>query len=287
MNTGSFLAVLAGLLIAFASAAVSFAQPTAPMFKRTTFKSEKLDFGSGGTIVVAGAPAGSVRVEGWNRSEVEIVAEIEITAGSEADLDLLSKVTGFVLEESMGRTAILSVGTHDRKYIKRVARDLPKNLLSAPFRIDYVVKVPRFSDLQLDVGRGTLAVSGVEGTMRINHLEGDAQVQLLGGGIQATFGLSNVDITIPTASWRGRFADIQLGRGTMNVNLPPSLSAEVDAVVLRTGRVENTYPNLQKRTRTGEFTERSVIAKAGVGGVPLRFTVGDGDLNLRMLAKRE
>jgi hypothetical protein len=91
---------------------------TPGLLKRTTYKSDRLDFGVGGTLVVVGAPQGSIKVVGWSNNEIEINATIELQAATEQDLAALAGVTGFVLEESLGRTAIISVGTHDKKGLK-------------------------------------------------------------------------------------------------------------------------------------------------------------------------
>lgn len=272
-------------LFSFAFFAGSASAQPVPGVKRTIYKSDKFDFGSGGTIVVVGAPTGSVRVEGWSENVVQVDATIEIAADSEADLDLLSKVTGFVLQETLGRTVITSVGTHDKTFIKKTIKKFPKHLMGIPFRIDYVVKVPRYSDLQIDGGKGSLFVGGVDGTIRINYLDADAKLELLGGGIFATIGGGSVDVSIPSRSWRGRFADVQLGSGTMNVSLPPSLNADVDANILRTGSIDNKYAALKPKQRRAEFTERSIAARSGTGGVPLKFTVGDGNMSIFQTAQ--
>ncbi len=268
------------LLVFCASVSVPVICQTGGLLKRTTFKTDRLEFGAGGTVAIVGAPNGSIRVEGWKQREVEITAEIVVQAPTEADLALLAQVTGFVLEESLGRTGIISVGTHDKKYMKRAAKKFPKRLLTMPFKIDYVVKVPQYCDLQIDGGKGDLSVSMVEGTMKINYLDSNAKLDLVGGGISATFGSGKVDVTIPTRSWRGRFADIQLASGEMQVGLPPSLNAEVDATILRTGKIENGYAEFKPRVRKGEFTDKSIVAKTGTGGVSLKFTVGDGTLKI-------
>ena len=62
--------------------------------------------------------------------------------------------------------------------------------------------------------------------------------------------------------------------------MPVNLSAELDAAILRKGKIDNQLLNLKPRVRTVRFTEQSIIAKAGSGGVPMKFTVGDGTLRL-------
>jgi hypothetical protein len=255
-----------------------FAQ-TKPLLKRTTYKTENIDFGAGGTVSIIGAPNGSISVEGWSKNAVEITADIEVQAETEADLALLAQINTFVLDENFGYITVQSVGTYDKKYLKSAAKKFPKNLLAMPFRIDYKIKVPSYCDLEINGGSGDLNLSNVEGTMRINVLETNAKLNLIGGTIIATFGSGTVDVSIPTRNWRGRGADIQLASGTMNVWLPPNLSAELDAKVLRNGQVENSYKNLKPRERT-KFTAKSIHAKAGNGGINLSFTVSDGTLKL-------
>lgn len=266
-------------LVVFLFVADSVAQPP-KMLTRTTTKTDRLDFGAGGTVVVVGSPRGSISVEGWNNREVEITAEITVEGASEADLDRLSKVVGFSLEESTGRLGIISVGTNDKKYLKRIDKNFPKALLKNPYRIDYVVKVPRYTDLQIDGGAGDLAISGIDGSLKVNYIETNAKLELVGGGLLAVFGKGDVEISVPTRSWRGRFADVQLASGNMVLNLPTGLNAEFDATILRTGRIENGFSEFKPRVRKQEFTETSIVAKSGAGGVPLKFSVGDGTMKI-------
>ncbi|MFT3744445.1 MAG: hypothetical protein QM785_09120 [Pyrinomonadaceae bacterium] len=69
----------------------------------------------------------------------------------------------------------------------------------------------------------------------------------------------------------------------MSVKLPSNLSAEIDASILKTGSIENLIPDLKPRDRKIPFTERSIAAKVGVGGAPLKFTVGSGNMKLERL----
>ncbi len=256
-----------------------------PLVKRTTYKTDRFEFGVGGTLAVVGAPKGSIRIEGWSNREIEISAEIEIQASTEADLDRLSKVTGFITEESLGRTGVISIGTHDKKYLKKVDKKFPKTLLGLPFKIDYVIKVPRYCDLQIDGGSGGLQISGVEGNMKLNFLETEAKIDLVGGGIFATFGAGTVDITIPTRSWRGSFADVQMASGTLNLSLPVGLNADFDALILRTGKIENAFAGFVPKARKVEFTDKAIAAKAGTGSIPLKFTVGDGTMTIKEIGR--
>lgn len=249
------------------------------LIKRTTYKTETVELGAGGTVSIIGAPSGSITVESWRKNEVEISAEVEMQAPAEADLTELAKVNGFAIDADTVHVRVTSVGTHDKDYMKRVAKKFPKNLLGLPFKIDYKIKVPAYCDLNIDGGTGDLTLSNVEGSIKINYLESNAKLNLIGGSIVATFGGGAVDVVVPNRSWRGRSADVSVASGTLDVHLPLNLNANLEAKVLRTGKIENALGNLKPRERT-KFSDQSIVAKAGNGGAFLNFTVGDGSLKL-------
>jgi len=277
-----FFAVVVASLAATALAQAPAALPQ-NLVKRTTTKTDKFEFGSGGTVAIMGAPNGSIRVIGTNRNEIEITAEIELQAATEADLAALAEFTTFVTEESASRTGIITMGTHNKLGMKKLPKKFPKNLIGLPFRIDYVVHVPHYSDLEIDGGKGDLDISGVEGTMRVNFIESNARIEVTGGSTTATFGSGNVDIAFGVRGWRGRAASVSLASGNLRVRLPATMSAEVDAIIVNSGSIENTIPDLKPRDRKVAFTDKSIAAKAGVGGVPLKFAVGDGKLKMERL----
>lgn len=273
------------VLLLFAFSAVMANGQAAERLKRTSYKTDRFDFGPGGTVAIIGAPEGSIRIEGWEKREIEISAEISLEAQTEDELKFLSEITGFVLGEELGRASITSVGAGDKKYLKQIKKKVSKTLAAMPYRIDYVIRAPRYSDLQIDGGDGSLDIVGIDGNLKVNFINTRARIDLVGGSLLAVFGTGTVDLAIPTRSWRGRFIDVQLAQGDLNVELPPGLNATLDATILRTGSIENSFSEMVPRIRKAEFTERSIAAKAGAGTVPLRFTVGDGTLKLNTYRK--
>ena len=106
------------------------------MAKRTTTKTDRFDFGAGGTIAINGSPDGSIKVIGTAKNEVEITAEIEVQAANEADVAKLAELTGFLLDETATSVAVISVGVHNKFGVKKLPKDFPKNLLALPVRIN-------------------------------------------------------------------------------------------------------------------------------------------------------
>ena len=72
-----------------------------------------------------------------------------------------------------------------------------------------------------------------------------------------------------------------------NVRIPRMTMGDINAQVLRTGRVENTHPALTPREDAPAPTERSLQARAGNGGATLSFTVTDGTLRIKQVGSRQ
>lgn len=265
-------------------------QAAAPLLKRTTTRRETRRVGFGGSVTIYGAPAGSVTVEGWSKGEVEITAEIEQSADTEENLERLSALNGFVLDEDVNHLRLMTVGVHDRNFLKRAAKNLPKgtaaSLAAMPWKIDYHVRVPSVLDLEVYTGSGALKVTGVEGSLHVNSGDGPADFTLAGGDVEATLRGGAVNVRVPARAWRGRGMTLRLASGELNVELPAGYSGDLDAEVLRAGRVENSYTGLAPRERT-QATERSLHGRAGQGGAPLSFTVGDGNIRIVQEVKKQ
>jgi Toastrack DUF4097 len=250
------------------------------LLKRTATRHEVRRFGFGGTLTIVGAPKGSITVEGWPRSEVDLTADLEWQAENEDDLNQLAAVNNFVFDEDTNHLRIITNGTHDRAYLKKAAKNFPKRLLNLPWKIDYRLRVPTSTDVEIDSGHGAISLSGVEGSLRINATEGDAAFTLTGGTLSATIAAGNVNLTIPARSWRGAGAEIRIAAGQLNIDLPAGFNGDIDADILRAGKIVNTYEGLETREKPG-ITDKVVRARAGAGGAFFRFTVGDGVVNIR------
>jgi hypothetical protein len=258
--------------------------PDVQLLTRTTRRQETRHFSYGGTVTLIAAPRGSVTVEGWTRNEVELTADIELQGPTEADLDQLAIVNSFVFDEDLNHLSVLTTGTHDRVYMKRAAKNFPKKLLNLPWKIDYRLRVPVNTDLEVNAGHGTVKLSGVEGALRLSATESDTALSLTGGTVSTTVAAGSITLNIPARSWRGAGADLRIASGTINVDLQPGFSGDIDAEVLRTGKIVNTYEGLASREKPG-LTERTVRARAGAGGAYFKFTVGDGVVNIRRAAQ--
>jgi hypothetical protein len=256
--------------------------PKAPpqLVVRTTTRHEVHRFGYGGTVTLVGAPNGSIIVEGWTRNEVEVSAEIELRADTEANLDLLAAVNNVVVDDDVNHIQILSTGTHDKVFMRSVAKKFPKALLGLPWKIDYRIRVPVITDLEVNAGNGPISIGGVEGNVRVSAAESIANLKMTGGVLSAIIAVGKVNLEIPAKSWARGSAEIRLAAGEIVVKIPAGFSGDFDAAVLRAGKIENSYEGLEPRERQSA-TPNKMNLRAGAGGASFNLTVGDGTITIQ------
>ena len=251
--------------------------PAGPLITRTTTRHENYRFSYGGTVTITGAPVGAITIEGWQKNEIDITASIELQAPNVAALDQLAAVNTFAVDVDPDHIRIMTTGTHDRALMKRIARNFPKALIGLPWKLDFTIKVPVMTGLEIDSGVGAINLTGVEGALRLNALKSDANFSLTGGLVSVVLQSGSINFTVPARGWHGLGAEFRLASGNVNVELPAGFNGDIDADVLRLGEIKNAFAELQPRERNS-MTPRSVRARAGSGGATLSLTVGDGTI---------
>jgi hypothetical protein len=252
-------------------------QPAGPLMTRTTTRHENYRLSYGGTVTLIGAPAGAITIEGWQKNEIDITASIELQAPDAASLDQLAMVNNFAVDVDLNHIRIMTTGTHDRAYMKQATKNFPKGLIGLPWKLDYTIKVPAMSGLEIDGGVGPINLTGVEGAIRLNALKSDANLSLTGGLVSVLIQSGTVNFTVPARGWHGLGSEVRMASGSLNVDFPSGFNADIDADVLRLGEIKNSFSELKPRERNS-ITPHSIRARAGSGGATLSFTMGDGTI---------
>lgn len=252
----------------------------AQVLKRTTTKTDTVPLGAGSTVSIVGAPVGSIKVTTIPGSDVQITAEIEVQAANESDLAAAAVLTTYLTQESLGKVAIVSVGADSRRKFTNDEKKLIKRLKGMPYRIDYVVGVPRYTNIEINGGIGDITLDGDEGDHRITAADSNANVTVRGGSLVASVARGELHIQVPPSGRRGLNIDASVITGDLSIIVPENLSGDIDASILRTGKVVNNIPKLKVRDRKVPFTEKLVQGRAGVGGPAIKLTVGDGSILL-------
>ena len=254
-----------------------------PPLVRTTTRHEVLRLGYGGTLTLIGAPVGSIKIEGWQRNEVDITAEIQIRGDNEADLNRLGAINNFILDDDSNHVRVMTMGTHDKAFMRTVDKKFPKGLLGLPWKIDYRIRVPVVIDVNINAGRGPITVAGIEGDVRIIAAESETNLNLSGGSLSATLAIGKVNLIIPVRSWRRGGIDLRIASGEIGLELPAGFSADIDGEILRAGQINDSFGGLTAREKPG-LTPQRIKARAGAGGAFIQLTVGDGTINIKKSA---
>jgi len=271
-----FRSALVGVCVCVLAAVCS-----AQVLKRTTTKTDTIPVGAGSTLSIMGAPIGSVTVNVVQGNDVQISAEIEVQAANEADLAGAAVLTGYLTQESLGKLSIVSIGRDTRRKFSDAEKKLIKRLAALPYRIDYTIGVPRYTNVEINAGEGDVTLDGDEGDHRINVLTGKVNVTVKGGSLAATVAKGELKINVPPSGRRGLNIEASVVAGDLSITIPENLSGEIDASILRNGTILNQIPALKVRDRKLPFTEKLVQARAGAGGPAIKLTVGDGSLWLK------
>jgi hypothetical protein len=250
-----------------------------PSVVRTISRHETRRLGYGGTFTIVGAPSGSITIEGWARNEVDISAEIELRANSEADLEVLSRFNNFVVDLDADHLQVLTHGTHDPAFM-RPAKKFPKALLGLPWKIDYRIRVPFAADMEVNAGKGPVRIADVEGNIRLSVAEGVADLKLSGGTLSATLIQGKLNLEVPGRSWARGSAELRVASGDIAVMIPPGFSGDFEAEVLRAGQITNSYAGLEPRDNTTPNQVKASL-RAGSGGASFNLTVGDGTIVIK------
>jgi hypothetical protein len=250
-----------------------------PQLVRTTTRHELHRLAYASTLTIIGPPDSSITIEGWQRNEVDVSAEIQLRADTEADLDLLAAVNTFVLDEDANHLRVMSTGTHDKAFMRSVAKKFPKALLGLPWRIDYRIRVPFIIDLDINAGRGPISISGVEGNIQFSAAESATTLKLTGGTVYGMIATGTVKLEVPARSWRGVGATFRVAAGDITIEIPAGFSGDFDAEVLRAGKIDSPYEELARAGRGVD--PRTLSARAGAGGAAFKLTVGDGVIVIR------
>jgi hypothetical protein len=216
--------------------------------------------GYGHGVLLTTGPRGNVRVAAWRERSIRIEAHLEVSAPSEAEVETLVGVIDSSIDPTPTRVEVSTRGPHDKQWMKRV-KNFPKALLTMPWRVDYVVRVPEYTSVTLLVNDGETVVEGIAGIVSVTSARGPVRLANVSGSTRVSAAAGDVEVSTAERSWRGGNLSVEAS-GALVVRLPQNFSAELDA----------TAPG--GITIGGEAVGSKFHGKLGVGGGGLTLTSG-------------
>lgn len=202
---------------------------------------------------------GSVRIEGWDKNEVEVRA-VKTTPDRQALLDL-------VTIDVEAKPDALSVST---RYPAEEGVEVS---------VDYVIHVPRRAQLNhVNNINGTVRIYGSESLGELHTVNGNIEVYESGGDVHAHTTNGNIYLELKHPA-DGRGASAETTNGSVVLAIPADLPADLEARCMN-GSFSSELPMVMK----GATQPRTVRGQVGHGGSPIHLGTVNG--TIRVVALR-
>lgn len=184
---------------------------------------------------------GSIRVHGWNQSDVLVKACIQTGAPTDAEARQLAAD----IEIVKGAGQIEASG--------------PSESNDSYWSISYEVWVPNVSNLKMEAFNGGVAVEGVRGQIHVKTLNGSVSLNDVNGDIDGTTTNGSLNVDLSGNGWTGSGLRLTTTNGSVHLRVPQNFSARVEASTVN-GSIHTDFP----------------ITVSGDVGKHLNFTLGSG-----------
>lgn len=199
---------------------------------------------------------GGVRVTGWDRDGIEVVAHVQARARSaERARELLEEIR---LVAADGR--LRAEGPEgDRE----------------SWSVDWEVRVPRSTDLSLRTRNGGIRIADVVGAIDFSALNGGVRLDAVGGDVRGRTTNGGLHVELAGAEWQGHGLDAETTNGGVTLVVPEGYDAE-----LETGTVNGGFAVAFPVTVQGRIG-RSLRTTLGDGGATVRAVTTNGGVSIR------
>jgi len=216
---------------------------------------------SPGSRVAVENMQGSIRVEGWDRAEVEVVV-----------------IKTFMAPDAHPEDVVISVEQGEGELRLRTVYTVP---LPGPARVDYRLRVPRQVKLKdLRTLEGNITVRNVEGSVGARSLRGDIDQVNISGAVEARTINGNILVSLRALPDAATPLSLETASGNIFLLLPPGANADLE-MSTTAGRIEGNLPMAVSVT-PGDGVLRTRLGRGGTH-VQLRTIRG----NIRVVEGEE
>jgi hypothetical protein len=197
---------------------------------------------------------GSVRVHGWDQSDVLVRACILAAAPSESEARTLASQVK--IAQGPGR----------------IEPDGPSEDHRHHWDVSYEVWMPNASNLETEAHNGSIGIDDLHGQIRFNTVNGSVHLSKVGGDVDGSTTNGSVNIDLAGNSWSGRGLRAETTNGSVRMTIPANYSAKVETSTVN-GRVHVDFPI----TVSGEIG-KSLSFQLGSGGPTIEARTTNGGI---------
>lgn len=245
-------------------------------------KTQRNRFSYGRSIKITLPPVGNLVVMGTSKLEVSVEARVHVEGASPAELDELAKRIGFSFGQGSTNFELVSIGPQIKlsgKEKKKAMEGLSSALQKLPYRIDYVLKIPEYTDLDVSMFDGDLVMSNVYGGIVFRAQKSNIKLTGMAGTVIGTVGSGSVLVELTSLSWRGSGIKVEVGIGDISLSVPKGYSADVTFAASEP--LDIKFPlNRGEDVPEDAPIGNQLRARFGVGGAEMVFGTQRGKLKV-------
>lgn len=199
---------------------------------------------------------GSIKVHGWNNSDVLVRACIQTAAPSDSEARSLAsqvRITGGV-----GMIEPSGPSTGESRY----------------WSVSYEVWAPSTANLDLQANNGSIEVENVDSQVRFHTQNGSVHLDGVAGDVDGSTTNGSLTIDLAGSGSKGGALRAETTNGSVRLNLPKNFSAQVRASTVN-GRVNVDFPI----TLSGEIG-RTLSFQLGNGGPLVEAKTVNGSVHI-------
>lgn len=223
---------------------------------------EQYDFDPGGRVVVKNVN-GRVAINGWNRQQVNLVAQKRVEARDREAAERLMERLKIEIDRQTQEIYI-------RTRTPRKSGSWFERSTSAS--VSYTIDVPQNCNLRIETTNGTIEVAGVTGTLILETTNGKVTAREIGGEVQVK--TTNGSISADLNSIRpGKELDFYTTNGSIKVFLPGDSAFEVRGKTTN-GSIRSDFPVMVR----GKYGTRRLEGVVNGGGTRLFLDTTNGSI---------
>ena len=215
---------------------------------------------TGKTLTVDPSMNGGVEIEAWDTDSIAVTARIQVGARTVEEADAIARD---IRIDASGPTVRASgpgsLGRHQ------------------DWAVNFVVLVPRRTDLSLSTENGPLSVKNVNGHMVLSTLNGPLILSGVGGDVHARAENGPLEVRLLGSRWDGVGLDAETTNGPADLRIPDDYNAKIEFGTVN-GPMNVGFPLTV--TLSGRIRDR-ISTTLGSGGPPVRVVTTNGPMTVR------
>ena len=207
-------------------------------------------------IRVDAEPNGGIRVEGWDRNEIRMLAKVAAWSRSGDPEEMVGDIrveTGNVIRA-----------------------DGPRAGRREGWSVSFRLMVPTSSNLDLETLNGGVAIAGVYGDMDFETTNGGITLEDVGGDVRGRTQNGGLNVELSGQQWEGEGLDVQTTNGGIDLTLPSDYRA-----TLVTGTVNGGFRTDFPITVRGRLRSNNITTELNGGGPRIEVRTTNGGVHIR------